>query len=96
MFANVVKDPFKKCIVGCSEKFLFMLPCIKVAFQSGLFPGFPLLQDTTPGFHSLDGNCGYTGREGKNFSMKKKENNALQSRLKKDELFSSHWVIVIQ
>lgn len=42
-FANVVKDPFKKCFVGCSEEFLFMLPCTRVTFQSGLLAGFPLL-----------------------------------------------------
>lgn len=41
-FANV-KDPCNKYIVGCGEKFLFMLPCIGIAFQSGLLAGFPLL-----------------------------------------------------
>lgn len=39
-FANVVKDPFK--IVSCSEKFLFLLPCLRVAFQSSLLAGFAL------------------------------------------------------
>lgn len=47
-FADVVKDPFKKCTVVCSEKFLFMLPCIRVTFQSGVLAGFPLLLLKTP------------------------------------------------
>lgn len=63
---NVVKDPFKKCIVGWSEGFIFA-SMLKGSF-SERFVGWlcpPPFKGTASGFHSLDGCSGSIGERGR-------------------------------